>query len=247
MNLKSDLKLDWVGKDAARYAVVNWHYTRSYPSVSCRVGVWNAGAFVGDLCYGYGAGASTDGRQYGLKRTREVAELVRVAFKPDHGVPVSRCLSIATKMVAKLNPKLRMIISFADQAQGHHGGIYQAAGWIYAGETEADRSFIIHGRVLHPKTVHSKGWVQSEKWLREHIDSNARCEKSIPKHRYLMPLDGEIHKIVEPMALPYPKRAKQAMEVPPSQRRCGTDPRAPLLLMGDDARLTHRRRDAVSR
>ena len=31
------------------------------------------------------------------------------------------------------------------------------------------------------------------------------------KHRYLMPLDGEMRKQIEPLGKPYPKRPKQAM------------------------------------
>lgn len=203
-----DLRLDWATAAAAKFACERWHYTRSLPNAGVRIGVWEGGQLAGVILFGIGAGRSTDGRKYGLRRANEVAELVRVALKPGHVHPVSRCVSIAVRMLRRQSPNLRLLISFADTAQGHHGGIYQAAGWTYAGTTATDRVFVVKGERKHPKTIHSIGWKQNEAWLRANVDPNARCEMTPPKHRYLLPLDEEMKCRVAPMARPYPKRAK---------------------------------------
>lgn len=234
MSSSPDLRLDWASGQAAKFACERWHYTGSLPNAGVRIGVWEGGQFAGVILFGIGAGRSTDGRKYGLSRANEVAELVRVALKPGHRAPVSRCVAIAIRMLRKQSPNLRLLISFADTAQGHHGGIYQAGGWTYAGVTETDRVFVVRGQRKHPKTIHSLGWKQNEDWLRQHVDPAARCEVTPPKHRYLMPLDEEMKRVVAPMARPYPKRVKEPEAEHHSARgRCDSDPLAPVAETAD--------------
>lgn len=229
MSSSPSLRLGWASGQAAKYACERWHYTRSMPSAGVKIGVWEDGAFSGAILFGIGAGRSTDGRKYGLSRANEVAELVRVALKPGHRTPVSRCVAIAIRMLRKQSPSLRLLISFADTAQGHHGGIYQAGNWIYAGTTATDRVFVVRGARKHPKTIHSLGWKQNEEWLRAHIDPNAKCELTPAKHRYLMPLDDEMRRVIAPLARPYPTRAKgNSRLVPPARGRCDSEPSAPI-------------------
>ena len=129
-------------------------------------------------------------------------------------------------MVKKLSPGLRLIISFADTTQGHHGGIYQAAGWVYSGETAGDRAYVVHDVARHPKSIHSMGWRQSESWLKANIDPKARKIDLPGKHRYLMPLDKAMREQIAPLAKPYPKRAKQANSEHPSESGGATPTRA---------------------
>jgi hypothetical protein len=110
-------------------------------------------------------------------------------------------------MLKVQSPKLRLLISFADElGQGHHGGIYQACGWVYTGQFDGYGGFIINGKTWHSKSVHSAGWKQQVEWLRKHIDQKCVKAKTC-KHRYLFPLDEEMRKRIEPLRKPYPKRA----------------------------------------
>ena len=43
--------------------------------------------------------------------------------------------AIALRLLARHSPGLRLVVSYADPAQGHVGTIYQAAGWTYLGVT----------------------------------------------------------------------------------------------------------------
>lgn len=208
MSLGSSLRLDWASTEAAQFACKRWHYTGKMPNAGVKIGIWEGETFVGVILFGVGAANATNGKAYGLAERNEIAELCRVAMKPGHRYPVSRCIAIAVRMLKQQSPRLRMIISFADTAQGHHGGIYQAGNWIYAGLTAPQREFVVHGKQKHAKTIHSNGWKQNEKWLRENVDPAARAVTTPGKHRYLMPLDDDIRDRVKTLAQPYPKRAK---------------------------------------
>ena len=227
---KVDLRIDWATHAAAKYAVENWHYSQRMPkSKLLKVGVWEENRFVGVVIYGVGGGNSTRGDKYGLDPAGEVVELVRVALR-DHQTPVSRIVAISLMFLRKSCPKLRMVISFADTSQGHHGGIYQAGNWIYTGITSADREFHVKGEILHPRTIHLRGWKQNESWLQTNVDRNARLVRMPGKHRYLMPLDDAMRKQIAPLAKPYPKRVKQAISGDQSpERQGGADPHAPKI------------------
>ena len=226
----AELKLDWASAEAARYACERWHYSKRVPVFkSVRVGVWEDQQFIGVVMFGQGATPEL-GSPYHLTTT-QCCELTRIALTT-HQNPVSRIVAIAIKFLRRRSPGLRLIVSFADQAQGHHGGIYQAGGWLYLGGAET-HAYIIHGEPVHPKTLHSRYGTggQSIPWLRKHVDPNAKRVISGFKHRYLYPLDHDMREQLLPLSKPYPKRPKQAMaESPSAQRRCITDPDAPSLI-----------------
>ena len=63
-----------------------------------------------------------------------VLELSRLVRRPDFASPLSQLIAMAARMMKKNGHDL--LVSFADWPQGHHGGVYQAAGWNYAGQRE---------------------------------------------------------------------------------------------------------------
>jgi hypothetical protein len=207
---KASLKLDWCSAKAARYAVENWHYS-GRPSAQFKavnIGAWENGKFVGCVTFGCGNNRNI-GSPFGMKPT-DVAELTRVALSK-HENPTSRIVSIAVKMLRKRCPGLRVLVSFADTVQGHHGGIYQAMGWHYIG-TPTMHCYVINGKKEHPKTLHTRYGAggQSIPWLRANVDPKAYCLKTPGKHKYVLPLDPGAKDIVLPLAKPYPKRAGSA-------------------------------------
>lgn len=207
MNSRPELKIDWATAEAARYACEKWHYSRCVPVFKCvRIGVWEGGEFIGVVLFGQGATPEI-GTPYQLSQ-QEICELTRVALRK-HQWPVSRIIAIAMRFLKSHCPRLRLIVSFADASKGHHGGIYQAGGWIYAGGAET-HGYYVNGEIVHPKTLHSrygKGG-QSIPWLRANVDKNATRVVSGFKHRYLMPLDADMRKRIEPRRQPYPKRVR---------------------------------------
>ena len=200
------LRIDFATHKSAKYAVENWHYSRTMPcGKSVYFGVWEDGQFVGVIIYGSGA-ASEIGTPYALTH-QQICELTRVALR-NHATQVSKIIAISLKMLKRSNPGLRLVVSFADSNQGHHGGIYQAGGWAYTG-SKSYHLYKVLNRQVHPKSLHvkyGKGG-QSIPWLRNHVDPRAERIIVPPKHKYVMPLDAEMRARIEPLKLPYPKRA----------------------------------------
>ena len=213
MSSRPELKLAWCSHKAAKHAVEHWHYSRCMPkSKLVKIGVWEDGVFIGAVIYGSGATPNL-GKPYNLRQT-ECSELVRVALK-SHETPVSKILSVSLKLVRKANPGLKLIVSFADVQQGHHGGIYQANGWVYNGQTAPATFYCIKGKITHPRSIGLAGKVQNLKGAKE-LDANATAVRLPGKHRYLMPLNNEMRKQIEPLRKPYPKRVTSDTSDTPS-------------------------------
>jgi hypothetical protein len=198
----TDLRLDWATHEAAKYACENWHYSKCLPAGKIvKIGIWENNLFIGVVLFSCGATPNLS-NPYQLQM-EECCELTRVALK-NHKSQVSRIVKIAIKLLKKICPKIRLIISFADSEQGHHGGIYQAGNWIYNGNINLP-SWIIKGSKKHPRSVVQKYGSQKLEKIRQ-IDPMAKKVFSI-KYRYLMPLDNEIKEKISSLSKPYPKRA----------------------------------------
>lgn len=205
---KPVLKLDWCSHETAKYAVEKWHYSHQLPPFPhVRVGVWEDGVFIGCILFARGATQNLLS-PYGL-RTTEGAELVRVALAA-HRSPVSRVLAIALRMVKKEYPTLRLIVSFADPAHSHHGGIYQATGWLYAGQTSPSKMYRDKkGKTWHERVCCEIGTKRAFGKVRV-VPRPSECVRiDLPgKYRYLMPLDDDMRQRIAPLAKPYPKRPR---------------------------------------
>ena len=226
---KVELKMDWASHDAAKYACEKWHYSGCIPkSKLVKVGAWENGKFIGVVIFGMGATPNLC-RPYKLNMD-QACELVRIALTT-HKTPVSKIMGIAIKFLKKSNPRLKLIVSYADKDQGHTGAIYQATNWIYQGLVNAGSrgAFVVNGKKMHPRTVGSKGGVQSIDWVKKNLDPNAYEHFTSGKHKYLMPLDAEMRAKILHLSKPYPKRPKQAESGPPEMRRGSTDPDAPFI------------------
>lgn len=177
----------------------------------------------------FGGGATPEiGKPFGVKQ-HEACELVRVALSGQQQNETSRIVAICVRKLAKDYPRLKVIVSFADESQGHHGGIYQAMGWTYLGRSISDY-IRINGKIVHPKSLHSKYGVggQSIPWLRQNVDKNASRVVQYDKHKYVFPLSKDVKDRLKPQ--PYPKRASSESSdtspIPGGKGRCNSDRRA---------------------
>ena len=104
---------------------------------------------------------------------------------------VSRMISIAIRLLRKQCPGIELVVAFADTGQGHHGGIYQASGFVYAGLSEKGRLFKhkTTGRILHNRAVSANGYRSHFGHIRK-VPRTDECTilESTEKHRYLLPL-----------------------------------------------------------
>lgn len=200
---KSILKIDWCSHEAAKYAVENWHYSQCMPRGKIvKVGAWEEGKYIGCVLFSRGTNKSL-GAPFGLEQV-SVCELTRVALNK-HKTPVSRILKIAISFLRKSNPGIKLIVSFADTEQGHHGGIYQAGGWVYTGVTNSADEYLYKGRRWH-----GRAFRKSKGSHLNYLDKGLTIVKGAVKHRYVMALDEDMKEQIEIFRKPNPKRVTKA-------------------------------------
>jgi hypothetical protein len=205
--MKVELKIDWATHEAAKYAVENWHYSKVLPVPPLvKVGAWEDGKFIGAVIFSRGANNNLL-KPFGLTCV-EGCELTRVALT-QHKTQVSRIIKMAMMFLKKNSPSLRLIVSFADPSEGHHGGIYQAGNWIYTGRRPPTIEFIApDGKQWHGRMVSKDGRIKVQgKYRKCWKTSQCTPVGKTGKHRYLMPLDKEMRAHILPLSKPYPKRA----------------------------------------
>lgn len=196
-------------RKAVEYACTHYHYSRCVPAITVAYNVYENNEWCGVIVYSSGA-TPRIGTMFGLVQG-EILELVRVALNGKQST-TSECVGAALRLLHKECPQIKMVVSYADPEQGHVGTVYQATNWIYIGTTDEfshskkAQAFIVNGKRMHPKSVHSKGWKQQLRWLKENIDPNAQEIHSAPKHKYIFCFDKRLKKEWMKKAKPYPKK-----------------------------------------
>jgi len=207
---KADLHIDWATHKAAKYACENWHYSKSVPVPPLvKVGVWEDAKFIGVVIFSRGANNNLL-KPFALEAT-EGCELTRIALT-NHLTPVSRIVRLALKFLKEKSAELRLIISFSDPTQGHHGGVYQAGNWLYTGTQPKTVEYIApDGKQWHGRMISKDGKIKVQGKYRKCWRTD-QCEPVTKpgKHRYLMPLDKAMKDQVQSLSKPYPKRATKA-------------------------------------
>lgn len=209
MSQKVDLKVDWCSYQAAKYAVEHWHYSKCIPvGKIAKLGVWEDKIFVGGVLFSLGNNLHI-GKAFGLDKF-DICELTRVALSK-HKTPVTKIVSISIRYLKKRSPNLRAILSYADPEHNHHGGIYQGGNWIYLGESSRSIVYEIDGKRYHSRVANPNNKQFGRPTRRPKGIERANKIKTLPKHKYIYPLDRKMRKQIEPLAKPYPKRpAKEA-------------------------------------
>ena len=109
------------------------HYAKRIPSISYSFGLYYKSELIGICTFGIPASPSLCMGVCGEKYRDNVLELNRLCLN-DHKVKnltsyfVSNCL--------KLLPDNKIIVSYDDTSQNHHGYIYQATNFLYTGKTK---------------------------------------------------------------------------------------------------------------
>lgn len=167
--------------------------------------MWENDTFIGCVIFSMGASPWLHNR-FGIRKL-EVCELTRVALTT-HQTPVSRIVTIAVKMLKKLCPGIRLIVSFSDPHFGHHGGIYQAMNWAYVGKSDAAIYYVDRkGKTWHARNIGKEECYGNDTWgTRKHSAEGMIKEKRPGKHRYVCVIDETLRDQVESMALDYPVR-----------------------------------------
>lgn len=94
------------------------------------------------------------------------------------------------------------VVSFADPNHGHHGGIYQAASWIYTGQSEETRVYrTADGRTLSRRSFHSGA---------KSLVPDITPIRLKGKYRYVRCLTRTSRRLLAHQPHPYPKNQEAA-------------------------------------
>lgn len=140
------LKLKLTNKLTAQNALSRWHYLGDKGFLSTyNFGVFFSGELVGIICYGIPNAPSIKGI-YDQTSQNDYLELTRLALSPDCPKnSASRVIAISLKLLAKMNPEIKGIITYADTEQGHVGTIYKASNFKYLGLTAQKTDLFVDG------------------------------------------------------------------------------------------------------
>lgn len=120
----------------------------------------------------------------------EIRELSRFCIHPLYAKQnlASYALSRAIEEFKQRRPKVKKLITFADQTVGHIGTIYKATNWVQDGETAPSYYYILGGRKWHKKSIWR--YAKSLKMTESEFVDIIGFEKIItePKYRFLYDL-----------------------------------------------------------
>lgn len=133
--------------------VIEFHYSKRPPANVQQVVTWHedGGLFGGD-------GPAVAACYFSIPPTRwseDVLELSRLVRRPTCDKPLTGLIAESCTMI---RAKTDLVVSFADKTQGHHGGIYQAASWRYAGARDRACDGVLIAGTFHPGRSCNSVW-----------------------------------------------------------------------------------------
>lgn len=167
MTSAKDIRLQPIAASAARDFIRRVHYSGKVAQNSqLHIGVYLHGSLEGVLQFGPPLDRSkVIGLVEGTRR-ENFLELNRLAFT--EALPKnseSRAIRIAMRIIGKIAPQVKWILSFADATQCGDGTIYRAAGFVLTDVRESvNLARLPNGDVVHKVTMQSAP-LQKRDWL----------------------------------------------------------------------------------
>lgn len=184
--MADELNMTGADPDECWPLVRDFHYSRRMPGniQHCYV-VREPGGLFGDR------GNVLAAAIFSIPPTRwseNVIELTRLVRNPSCEMPMSRLISFSCQWLKRA--KWVLAVSFADRTQGHHGGVYQAAGWFYDGCRDRAMDGVLIDGVFKPGRSCNSTWgTRSPDKLRELLPSRSiEPHYDEGKHLYWKPL-----------------------------------------------------------
>jgi len=157
----------------AKEFFLNKHYLKKWPRISYLFGLFLKNELVGAISYGTASSPAARKSVAGNEYSHLILELNRLYLVNNITNEASYLISRSIKLIDK--PKI--IISYADNDQGHSGIIYKAANFIYGGQSEGYHyDWVVKGKEgLHQSTL-----------FREFKGSENKLKKMIEKYGDLL-------------------------------------------------------------
>lgn len=160
--------------------LLNVHYAKRIPQIMKAFGLYDNDKLIGVVTYGIPASPSLCMGICGKEYSEIVLELNRLCLLDNHKNLASKLVSGSIKQL----PKPTIVVSYADNKQGHVGYVYQATNFLYTGLSEKRIDWAIKGlEHKHSKTI-SDG-MTLEKIKEKYGNDFYHIERS-RKHRYII-------------------------------------------------------------
>jgi hypothetical protein len=145
--------------------ILGIHYAKRMPSISFAFGLFDDEKLIGMVSFGSPASAPLCKGICGEENKKKVIELNRLVLLDNEKNQASFLVSRAIKML----PRPKIIVSYADTAQGHVGYVYQATNFLFTG-TSKPRTDMAAANGKHP---------------RHHLGDRTKRIARSAKHRYV--------------------------------------------------------------
>jgi hypothetical protein len=200
----SDFFIESIDYKTAKPFVTKWHYSASVRGlhVSYCFGLYTPnGKFglpklIGVMMYGVPAMPDV-GKKYCDLNPDLVLELNRLCCIDDTPTNTESYFIGQTMRWLKKNTKYRVIVSFADTAQGHEGTIYKATNFKHKGMTTGAKALFVDGERLHQRMLTKKCPKGDEirRRIKSGDDEGIWTEQLPPKHIYVYYLNKKLNRM----------------------------------------------------
>lgn len=205
MSLKDLYYIKRVGYKEAMNMVIKYHYLHRKASCSFAFGLFeiSTNKMIGCICYGTPSSSSLRQGICGIEEKNNVIELTRLFI---HDITPKNVESFLIGNTLSLVDK-EIVVSYAEDQQGHKGYVYQATNWIYTGLSAKRTNWTIEGINKHCQTLSDK---YSAEEIRKIYGDKFSLQPRPRKHRYVYFNCGKfrkkelLRKLKYPVC-PYPK------------------------------------------
>ena len=200
-----DIRVRPIPLKVAKAIEVRNHYHRSIPG-GTRL---SFGAFVGSRLWGsltLGVGPYNVPSLVEEATADDCLTLIRLWLSDElPSNSESRTTGVVIRALKK-STAVRFLVAYSDPAVGHLGNIYQAAGWLYTGLSEARPLYDVgDGHLHHSRSLSHAYGTHSVAHFAPH-GVNVRRVPQQRKHRYVYFLDCSWRDRLRVPVLPYSKR-----------------------------------------
>jgi hypothetical protein len=225
-------------KSSAEEMIVKYHYSRKFSLCQIAYGIFYITdkqykfidaveeKLIGVVVYSQPAGRSAASSISDLIKVDECMELIRLVILDGYGKNIeSYCISQSFKLLQKEFPEIKCVISYADNEAGHCGIIYQAANFLYQGNSEIalmpNYSISLTNnpyKWMHSRTAFATFGSHNVVHLKRKIGHTFWRKKEAKKHRYFYLLGDKkekklILKNLKHPILSYPKNVNFKEEI----------------------------------
>lgn len=199
-----DCEIREISYAEAMRVVVRSHYLHRKCPCSTAFGLFYDNSILGVICYGTPSSAPLRRGIAGEENAKNVIELTRLWVCDS--VPKNGESMLIGRTIRRCGKEI--VVSFADQSQGHIGIVYQATNWIYTGLSAKRTDWTIDGIPKHGQTIADK-YTSTE--VRAMYGDKFALKDRPRKHRYIYinakgARKKEILSSLRYKPMPYPKR-----------------------------------------